>query len=234
MRMSLRKTGLWVGVMYASAAYSLLFAACGAFEDSPLPPMPTPTTANLFIDPGFESGTGWIAPSLFPDTEHAHGGERSVRLSVNGPPGSGDAAMQSVVTAEFPEFLSGFYRVDDWPAGGAYLQFTVRAATARYEVVPEVRFIIAGTGSEAAPSSPAPAVFLSRAAPATSEWTYFAYPLRKAFFDKTAALPATWASVEVSLELRSLSGAVQTTAYFDDMYLGTQIGNPNRPKQSTR
>ncbi len=234
MRMSLRKTGLWVGVMYASAAYSLLFAACGAFEDSPLHPMLTPTTANLFVDPGFESGTGWIAPSLFLDTGQAHGGKQSVQLLVDGPPGSVDAAMQSVVTPDFPEFLSGFYRVDEWPAGGAYLQFVVHPVGPRQEVLPELRFIIAGAGSEAAPSSAAPAVFLSRAAAVTGEWTYFAYPIRQAFVDKFAAIPAPWASIEFSLEIRSLSGDVRTTAYFDDMYLGSQVGNPNRPKQSTR
>ncbi len=232
--MSVRRAGLWVGVMCASAACALLIAGCGAFEESPTPLAPAPAAANLLVDPGFELGVGWTATSLFLDTQYAHGGERSMRLLVQGPPGSGDTAMQSVVTAEFPEFLSGFYRVDDWPGGGAYLQFTVRAATARFEVVPEVRFIIAGIGSEAAPSSAAPAVFLSRDAPATGEWTYFAYPLRKAFLDKLAALPATWASVDISLELRTLSGVVQTTAYFDDIYLGTQVGNPNRPKQSTR
>jgi hypothetical protein len=232
--MSVRWSGLRARVMCASAAFVLLSTACGAFEESPPKPTPAPTAANLLVDPGFELGTGWTARSLFLDTEHAHYGARSLGLFVNGPPGTGDAAMQSVVTAELPEFLSGFYLVDDWPAGGAYLQFTVRAATGRYAVVPEVRFIIAGTGSEAAPSSLTPAVFLSRHAPATGEWTYFAYPLRQAFLDKTAAIPATSGSVDVSLELWSLSGGVQTTAFFDDIYLGPQTGNPNRPKQSTR
>ena len=231
----MRRTRLRVGAICAFAASALLIAGCGAFEESAPPPVLTPPAGNLLVDPGFEfGGAGWTAASLFLDTELAHSGGRSAQLFVNGPPGSVDAAMQSVVTADFPEFLSGFYRVDDWSDGGAYLQFTVRAVGARQEVLPELRFIIAGTGSEAAPSSPAPAVFLTRNGPATGEWTYFAYPLRKAFLDKFAALPAIWGSIEVSLELRSLSGAVRTTAYFDDMYLGTQIGNPNRPKQSTR
>ncbi len=139
-----------------------------------------------------------------------------------------------MVTPEFPEFLSGFYRVDAWPGDGAYLRFTVYAPTGAFEAAPEIWFIIAGSAPAPSETSLAPTVFLSRAAPVIGEWTYFAYPLRQAFLDNVAAIPATWASIQVSVELRSGADGAEATAYFDDIYLGTQIGNPNRPKETTR
>ncbi len=231
--MRARGLRLWAGTICLSAATAVVIVGCGALDESPPTRTPAPSPTNLLVDPGFERGIGWTAPSLLLDTENAHSGKRSVRLSVSGPLGSADGAMQSVITAEFPEFLSGFYRVDTWPGSDAYLQFTVYAPSGAFEAAPEIRFIIAGSDSAPDPSL-APAVFLSRAAPVTGEWTYFAYPLRQAFLDKVAAIPATWASVDVSLEVRSGGDSAEATAYFDDIYLGKQIGNPNRPNQSTR
>jgi hypothetical protein len=72
-------------------------------------------------------------------------------------------------------------------------------------------------------------VFLSRDAPVVGEWTYFAYPLREAFIAEGFALPSGFSSLDFMLEIRS--SADDAHAYFDDLYMGTQAGNPNRPKE---
>lgn len=236
MRMSVRRAGLWVGVMCVAALPALVMAGCGAFQESPPEPTPAPSAANLIANPGFELASDWMwtRPVSFSTAGSPHAGSSTLRLRVNGSGGAVDGAMQSVNTAEFPEFLSGFYRTDEWPDDGAYLQFRVRAATGAFETVPEVRFLIAGVASEPPEEPPASYVFLSRAAPAIGEWTYFAYPVRQAFRDETGAIPTAWVSVDVSLELRSTSDGADATAYFDDIYLGPQVGNPNKPKETTK
>jgi hypothetical protein len=220
-----------------AAAAAIALAGCGAFEESPAPPSPVPATSNLLLDPGFETTNppAWLAvgsltvEALIPTEERARGGTRSAVFRSDGLRG----AVQAVATPEFPEFVSGYYRVDSWPDGGsAYLELSVRAPTGAFAPVPSVRFLLAGATADPEPSPDAPSVFLSRDAPAAGAWTYFAYPVRQAFIDKLAAVPPSWASIDVTVEVRSAAGAPLAVAYFDDLYLGSQAGNPNRPKET--
>jgi hypothetical protein len=222
--------------LIVTAACATVLAGCGAFEESPPAPTPAAAASNLLVDPGFETTNppAWLGigpPTvdvLVPSEEQARNGTRSARFRSDGLRG----AAQSASAAEFPEFLSGYYRVDSWPDdGSASLQFSVRAPSGSFSLAPEIRFLIAGASSEPEPSPRVPYVYLSRDAPVVGEWTYFAYPLRQAFIERLAAVPASWASIDVTVEARSAPGAPPVVAYFDDLYLGSQIGNPNRPKE---
>jgi hypothetical protein len=214
-----------------------LALACGAFEESPAPPTPTPSGANLLADPGFEGlAPAWV---IFPPAGaheiapgQAHGGDSSLALHLS-PAVGALSASQAVNPAAFPEFLSGFYRVEGPSADDVLLQFVVKAGGGAPGEVREMRFVIAGAASDPEQATEARYVFLSRDNPAEDEWTYFAYPVAAAFQAHTGAIPQAWSSVDVSLGARALSGNDAATVYFDDVYLGTQAGNPNRPKETT-
>jgi hypothetical protein len=222
---------LSIGALIVSVA----LVGCGAFEESPPTPTPTPSASNLLVDAGFEGlAPAWI---VFPPAgaheiseEQAHGGASSMALHLSQPVPA-LAATQGLNPAAFPEFLSGYYRVDEWPEGAA-LQFVVKAAGGAPGEQREVRFLIAGTDTE--PDEAVPYVFLSRDGPVVGEWTYFGYPIAQAFAAKTGAIPQAWTSIDVSLEAWSPGETVDATAYYDDMYVGPQVGNPNRPKESTK
>jgi hypothetical protein len=222
----------------AFIAWAALAAGCGAFEESSPPPSPVPGSANLLADGGFEgTAPAWV---VFPPagaheltTEQSHSGTSSIALHLSQQVGA-LSATQSLNPASFPEFLSGYYRVDGWPDGEAYLQFVVKATGGAAEEVRELRFVIAGAASDPEPAPEARYVFLSRGAPASGEWVYFAYPIRQAFESRAGAVPQAWNSIDVSLEARSLAGESEGTVYFDDLFAGAQIDNPNRPKETTK
>lgn len=218
-------------------AASLLMLGCGAFDESPPSPTPAPSAANLLVDAGFEG----LAPAwtVFPpanaheiSTAAAHGGASSLAFHAT-PAVPALAASQALNPVAFPEFLSGYYRVDDWPDDGAVLQFVVKAAGGAPDEVREVRFIIAGADTEPEQSPTARYVFLSRNRPSVGEWTYFGYPIALAFEGRTGSIPQAWTSIDITLEVRTADGD-GVTVYYDDMYVGTQAANPNRPKETTK
>jgi hypothetical protein len=216
----------------------LLIAGCGLLEESPPIATPTPSTANLLIDAGFETTNppAWRWVNMFatfePSSELARSGERSLELTNAPGTPTTNAAIQTVNVTDVPEFFSGYYRVDDWPEADGYLQLTVRTASDCPEPVRALRFIIAGAAEEPEPAPPdVRYVFLSRDPPVDGEWTYFAYPLREAFIARGMAVPTGFSRLDYTLELSSAAseGAV---AYFDDVYLGPQSANPNRSKET--
>jgi hypothetical protein len=223
--------------LVAPIASASLLLGCGAFEESPPTPTPAPSASNLLADPGFEGlAPAWV---VFPPagaheivTGSAHGGASSIALKLS-PAIGALAASQPLNPPAFPEFLSGYYRVEE-SDDSAFLQFVVKAAGGAPEEVREVRFVIAGTATEPEPSPQARYVFLSRDAPTVGEWTYFAYPISEAFEARTGVVPQAWTSIDISLEARLLDGGDGATVYFDDLYVGPQRGNPNRPKETTK
>ena len=179
-------------------------------------------------DSGFESGgTAWQAAAgtrFDVSADAAHGGTHSAALA---PTGTGAASIsQRLDVAPFPEYVSGFYRLDRWdPAAGA--------GAVEFDVIVQggggahtVRFVIGGL--QATPANPGPGVayvFLSRAAPQTGSWLYFGYPVARAFEQAFGAAPTSWSSIDLVISAQTGGG----TAYFDDIYAGTQRDNPNRP-----
>jgi hypothetical protein len=225
-------------MLLVSVALSAIVAACGAFEESPATPTPDASSANLLVDAGFEGAApGWVAfPPAGADEiskDEAHSGRSSMALHLS-PQVPALSVTQSLNPAAFPEFLSGYYRVDRWPRGRGYLQFVVKAPGGTPDEVREVRFIIAGAASDPDPPPHPPNVFLDRDGPPTDEWTYFAYPIAQAFQSVAGGVPQAWNSIDISVEAHQTADAGPVTAYFDDLYVGPQLDNPNRPKESTK
>jgi hypothetical protein len=223
-----------------------MMAACGVYEDLPPVATSTPIAPNLLANPGFEDGSQpWAAadgsaqPFVVTDTR-ANSGSQSVLLAVedaSGPASSG--VRQSSVTPDFPEFLSGMYFVDEWETDGAapYLEFSVTAVAGDIGgVVADrtMRFVIAGAGAAPHTDAFSGAVFLQRDEPDTAAWTYFGYPVKRAFELRFGSAPASWTRIDVTLQVRfdavAEGAAPGASAYFDDLYMGLQAGNTNRPE----
>ena len=230
------RTSIGLLLVCASLIVLVISSGCGAFEESPPEATPTPSAMNVLVDAGFEgSAPAW---TTFPPTtstehisaDHARSGASSLAVSIGTYPAM--AAVQSVNPKDFPEFLSGYYRIDHWREGDAYLQFVVKARAANGGPDLDVRFLIAGAALPPETGPDARYVFLSRGEPATGDWTYFAYPLKDAFEHHAGGVPTSWASIDVSLEIHGGRAGAAETAYFDDVYLGPQAGNPNHPKQA--
>ena len=240
-------------IVFASMLLVVAATGCGLVEESDPRPRATPAAddANLFENGGFENGE---APWRWLDTheqwrrfaisdEEAHSGAYSVKLDVAGSEGEEGSritgTIQTVETDAFPEFLSGYYRVQEWrpEASFQYLQFVVVVRGGDFGDdldLHEVRFPIAGIDHE--PFRPANAwfVFLRRGQPSLREWTYFGYPIRRAFEVRWGRAPTTWDGLEFFFEARydgktAEQAATSASVYFDDLYLGPQMSNPNRP-----
>ena len=218
----------------ALVALALTGAACVLYRAGPVAPTTTPAHADLVKDGGFESGAGAWKPSgagAFVATGIAHSGTHSGALRTPAGASGSVAVTQALDTAAFPEFVSGFYRLDGWrPASGARsIEFAVTVRGGDFaDGAPShtVRFVIGGLA--AAPPGLPPTeryVFLSRAAPKVGVWTYFAYPVQDAFEKAFGRVPARWDGIDLSLAAAT-GGA---TVYFDDIYAGPQFENPNRP-----
>ena len=173
----------------------------------------------------------------------AHSGTHSLSLNL-----AGDASetgtrlvggVQTIRTTEFPEYLSGFYRVDDWRPAATYQYIQAVVAVHGGDFgdafpVHEIRFALAGLTRTPFVVPYAQFVFLNRAAPVLHQWVYFDYPLRQAFTTGPGKLPTRWDSIDIRLEVRydaktAVEGATSGQVYFDDLYAGPQAANPNRP-----
>jgi hypothetical protein len=181
---------------------------------------------NLLINGGFEDGVAPWAGLLAPRTTdaRAHTGSASLELDRGG------SAVQSLMVGEFPEFLSGFYYVDAWPDDGAgWLEAIVTVRQLDPAANKQVHLVIGGIDEQPEGSTDS-FVFLSRDAPATGAWTYFAYPLQDAFRRFAGGWPETWAAIDITLTYAGLPA--DEIALYDDVYAGPQAGNPNRPPES--
>jgi hypothetical protein len=241
-------------LLVAIASLGAFAAGCGLFEE--LPPVPTPVAPideNRIVNGGFEAGAEpWRtleSPSWRPfdisDTV-ARSGDRSLALTLQGDESETGTrivgAVQEVRSFGFPEFVSGYYRVDEWQptASFQYLQFVVIVRGGQFGdafQLHEIRFPIAGAARQPFELSNSRFVFLSRDPPETGEWTYFSYPLARAFERHWGHVPQTWDSLEVLFEVRydgktAEQSPTRAQVYFDDLYLGPQLLNPNRPDQA--
>jgi len=241
----------WQAVLFGFALLVPILAGsgCGLLDAPPPLATPSPPEGNLLSNPGFEDGDqGWLAPQQAAWTSFtvvdgtAHGGSRSMRLRLPGDPSARShtaGGMQALDTRVFPDFLSGFYRVDSWRpnAGQQYLQFVVRVIGGDLgDGAPthEVRFVIAGAERDMPATRDAHLFFISRAAPAIGRWTYFSYPIGHAFESRFGKVPLRWDGIQLSFEVRYDNLTVDAPfeaadVYFDDLYMGYQFQNPNRP-----
>lgn len=212
------------------AVVALLSTGCGLYHNDPyaLATATTPANVNLIQDAGFEETGVWTptdAAAFSMSGAQARSGRQSGEL--RGSKGSVAASQPVTGATAIPEFVSGYYRLDEWkpPAGAdaeVGFRVTVRAGGADFILhfsFGGLQDTPAGTpGNEAY-------VFLSRGAPATGAWMYFGYPVASAFKDRFGLGATGVESVQVAIELRGDG----TRAWFDDVYAGSQHGNPNRP-----
>ena len=218
-----------LGVLVVAAA-ALIFAACGLYDEHPyaLPSATAPAGVNLLQDASFEDTGAWTPTALTAfsiDGERAYSGIASGELRGTK---AGAAASQPLEgLTSIPEFVSGYYRLDEWnpPAGAdAEIGFRVTVKAGGADFI--LHFSIGGLQDTPAGTPGNEAyVFLSRGAPATGAWTYFGYPVAAAFKDRFGLGDTGIEGVEVAIELRGAG----TQAWFDDVYAGPQSGNPNRP-----
>ncbi|MDP9236043.1 MAG: hypothetical protein M3P30_01360 [Chloroflexota bacterium] len=146
--------------------------------------------------------------------------------------------MQGIGTDTFPEFISGFYRVDRWAphADVQYLEFLVSVQGADFDQEGQSRELRFSIGALDQPliEPDVSYVFVSRAPPVLHKWTYFSYPVRQAFESRFEKVPTHWQGISIGVGAR-LDGRQPNNApasadvLFDDIYAGPQADNPNRP-----
>jgi hypothetical protein len=235
----------------------ILAGACGGAEAPPATTTPRQNvdfSADLFVNPSFEDGEqpwfsmttqGWGTPFSVSDAE-AHSGKNSAYLDMRaGTEATGPkvfGVVQEVTAAQFPELLSGYYRVDDWVRGTEkqYLQFVVIVMGATGMPVEEpnyqIRYPLAGIGEPPFDISNAYFVFIGKDQPVTGRWVYFERNIRDDFKQLWGAVPASFEKLRIFFEARyddktAGSGEVKGDVFYDDLYVGPAAGNPNGPDQ---
>jgi hypothetical protein len=208
---------------------------------------PPPGSANLFGNPGFEEGVAyWFAlhaQTVETSTAAAHSAPASAYLKMRDTAETTGAKVyylvQEVAPAEFPELISGYYRVENWIRGTPkqYLQFVVIvfAPTNLEDLYPnyQIRYPLAGISEEPFPISNAFFIFLGPEEPRQGEWVYFESNIKKDFQEKWGAVPEGYSKIRVLFEVRyddkQLGAPAEADVYYDDLYMGPADANPNKP-----
>lgn len=216
--------------------------------------VPSPAVAgNVFVNPGFEQGEGpwfsmdteaWGTPFRVSDAV-AHSGGHSAHLEMRaGPEATGAkvfGAVQEIAPAQFPELLSGYYRVQDWVRGTEkqYLQFVVIVigATNLPGGYPnhQIRFPLAGIDKQPFEIANAHFIFVGTEEPITDHWVYFERNIRDDFLKLWGHVPEGFEKIRILFEVRyddkqAGSGDVKADAFYDDLYVGPAAANPNGPE----
>jgi hypothetical protein len=217
-----------------------------------VPQEPPEGQANLFHNPGFESGREpWCSlhPEQVPPFEvsqnFAHSGTSSAYLQMRVPAEeSGQAKVfylvQEVTPEQFPELISGYYRVENWVKGTPkqYLQFVVIAFDDT-NLTPvytnhQIRYPLAGISEEPFEIANAFFIFLTKEEPKTGEWVYFERNIKEDFEQLWGAAPEGFSKLRILFEVRYDDKEAGTTpaeadVYYDDLYMGPASENPNHP-----
>jgi hypothetical protein len=217
-----------------------LAASAGCGEDG------GDASTNLLANPGFEEGgdpwysmqtEGWGEP-LEVSEEAAHSGTRSAHIALRPPPEPTQhrvfGAVQSLKPDAFPEFLSGFYRVENWrkDAPFQYLQFVVIVFPAGGQGNTQIRYLLAGADAEPFEISNAKFVFIGKEEPRTGEWVYFERDVAQDFLELWGQVPQEIDELRIFFEARydspaPVSGEMNGDVYYDDLYLGSKDGAPS-------
>lgn len=210
----------------------------GTGKDRAAPEAILPSHSNLLRNPGFEDGDDpWIF--LFPEapfrrSEQApHGGRFSALLEVRGSAEERGArvymATQDVSTRSFPEFIAGYYRVENWRKNTPlqYVQFVVVVFHARdlgNYANHQIRYVLAGIDREPFAIRNARFVFLRSEEPVQGEWVPFRRNLRDDFKKLWGRVPEDFGKIRVLFEARydgKAEGPVTSgDVFYDDLYLG--------------
>ena len=204
--------------------------AHGDFEDCPEGDTPCGAWFSL-KEPDFEL------------SDVAHGGDTSAYLKMRDPAEATGVKVyylvQEVNPTEFPEVISGYYRVENWVKGTPkqYLQFVV--IVWRAENAPagadgakfgnhQIRYLEAGISEDPFAIANAKFVYLSKDEPVEGEWVPFKVNVKQDFLDLWGAVPEGYDRIRLLFEVRyddklpqSLSEA---DVYYDDLYFGPAAG----------
>jgi len=243
----------------AGLALFTLAVACDEEAERPtaapgacVPQMPPEGQANLFHNPDFEAGgEPWCSlhleetPPFEVSQDFAHSGESSALLRMRVPAEKGGKAkvfylVQEVISGQFPELISGYYRVENWTKGTPkqYLQFVVIAFDVPNltPVYPnhQMRYPLAGISEEPFNIANAFFVFLGKEEPRTGEWVYFERNIKEDFQQSWGAAPVGFSKLRILFEVRyddkePGTAPAEADVYYDDLYMGPASENPNKP-----
>jgi hypothetical protein len=227
-----------------------LVVGCGG-ESTAQPAIGSDVAKNIFDNGAFEKGEApWISLSseAWGARFHladgvAHSGEHSALLEMRAAQEAGPkvfGVVQEVKPEEFPELISGYYRVGQWTRGTdiQYLQFVVIAIGAtnmpRGFANHQIRYLLAGTSQPPFAISNAKFVFVGTEEPVPNGWVYFERNIRQDFIDQWGAVPEGFSMIRVLFEVRyddKEEGVTDPMAdiFYDDLYLGPADANPNGP-----
>jgi hypothetical protein len=134
---------------------------------------------------------------------------------------------------EFPETISGYYRVENWQRKTAkqYIQFVVILwASDMHPDKPEetniqIRYVLAGASSPPLSISNAKYIILGPAEPQTGAWIPFSRNLQSDWVQQWGSLPHRFEYLRIFFEVRYdeapyLPPGSLADVYFDDLYLG--------------
>lgn len=234
----------------AFLALALTVASCGGGDSEVDPGSPTPGDGNLLFNAGLEDGPDpWFGfttavdpdPQLhFTRTEaFAHSGKASAYLQMRDPAEAAAKArvyylVQEVQPLEFPEVVSGYYRVENWKKGAVrqYLQFVVIAFGV--DNLPggfpnhQIRYPLAGIDSPPFAIGNAHFNFITRAEPVTGQWVKFETNVKADFERLWGAAPEDFEKIRILFEVRwdakEAGSAAEADVYYDDLYLGSAAG----------
>ncbi len=193
---------------------------------------------NLLENAGFEDGEDpWfiLGQSGFErSVEIAYSGEASSHLQLDtiAEASGNDRSnlVQDVEAEEFPETISGVYRIEDWTEG-APVQFVQVAAIVFNANNLEgefpnhqVHYILAGTASDPGPETNIRNVQLGDEL-TLNQWVRFQADLSQDFSELWGAVPEGFELIRLVFEVRFEdkepgSAPVQADVFFDDLYLG--------------
>jgi len=218
---------------------------------------PPAGSANLFGNSGFEDqGKYWYAlheQTVETTTAVAHSGQASAYLKMRDTADATGAnvyyLVQEVAPEQFPELISGYYRIDNWRRGTdkQYLQFVVIAFAptnlmADKEGAPlanaypnyQIRYPLVGIAEEPFRIDNSFFKFLgSDSTPRQGEWVYFESNIKKDFEEKWGAAPEGYSKIRLLFEVRyddkEAGAPAEADVYYDDLYMGPADANPNKP-----
>lgn len=202
---------------------------------------------NLFRNSSFEATTDDGAPDTSPWTtlvgdagfvisdDYAHSGSESAHLQMDDPVEAEGAKVyylvQEITPGEFPDYLEGYYRVENWQRGTGkqYLQFVVIAFGPKNFPTTalnfQIRYILAGIDSPPFEIGNAYFQFLNTEEPVEGQWVKFSAPIRDDFKRLWNAVPEDFDYMRLLFEVRwddkvAGEGASHADVYYDDLYIG--------------
>lgn len=219
----------------ALAGLATVTAACNDGESAP-----SGEDGNLFGNPSFEEGRDpWFSlkpPDFRLSNDIDHSGGHSAYLPLEATEEEVNEKIiylvQEVEPEEFPQMISGFYRVENWNKGTEkqYLQFVVIAFGV--DNLPgdyanhQIRYLLAGIDEPPFAIANAQFVFLSEEDPVEGEWVEFERNLAADFRELWGDEPEGFDKIRVLFEVRyddklAGEGPLGADVYYDDLYMGT-------------